>query len=238
MLVLPLIAAAVVALVLVQSHSNDHGTGTSAGSAGPGASPSAVTASRTANPVPTTTVPTATVPTTTVPAEATSSVAAKPSAARSSSSRSTSKNVVPASFQVRHDSTGFSVAVPRTWTRSAKGTSVYFSDPQGSARLQVDTTTHPQPDALRDWQNKETSAGTRYPGYHRLRLVSVAYRGWDAADWEYTWHPSGGTLRVLNRNIRIDDHRAYALVWSVPSGQWQQRWSDFQAIAKTFEPAT
>jgi hypothetical protein len=65
----------------------------------------------------------------------------------------------------------------------------------------------------------------------------VEYRGWNAADWEFTWRPGGGTVHVLNRNIRVNDRRAYALYWSVPAGEWSSRRSEFDTIAATFEPA-
>jgi hypothetical protein len=70
-----------------------------------------------------------------------------------------------------------------------------------------------------------------------VRLERVGYKGWDAADWEFTWTPSSGPLHVLNRNIRVNDHRAYALYWSVPSSQWGSLRPSFDAIAASFQPA-
>jgi len=45
-------------------------------------------------------------------------------------------------------------------------------------------------------------------------------------------------LHVLNRNIRVNDKQAYALYWSIPAGEWNKRWSDFQVIANSFESAS
>jgi hypothetical protein len=99
-------------------------------------------------------------------------------------------------------------------------------------------TTKPKPSALRDWQAQESSAPSRFPGYRRLRLEIVPYKGWDAADWEFTWTPRSGPLHVLNRNIRVNDRRAYALYWSVPSDRWQALRPSFDAIAASFTPAS
>lgn len=148
----------------------------------------------------------------------------------------TESDALPAGFRAHVDPTGFEVAVPRGWTRSVRGTAVIFRAPQGSYLL-VDTTTQPKADALKDWKNQESSAAQRFPGYHRLRLERVAYRGWNAADWEFTWRPGGGVLHVLNRNLRVNDHRAYALYWSIPESDWKDRKADFATIARTFKPA-
>jgi hypothetical protein len=129
------------------------------------------------------------------------------------------------------------VAVPKSWTRSTKNSSVYYSDPKSSAHLQVDTTTTPKPDALKDWQAREPSAGEIYSGYKLISLKRVTYRDYDAADWEYTWRVSSGTLHVINRNIRVNNHRAYALVWSVPADDWSSLEDDFKVVTETFEPA-
>jgi hypothetical protein len=154
------------------------------------------------------------------------------------SRRSSSGFTVPAGFTVRKDSTGFSVAVPKGWTRSVSGTRTYYRDPSGRGYLMVDQTTHPKPDALKDKQAQEKLIAATWPHYHRIRLEDVSYKGWDTADWEYTWRPSGGTLHVLNRNIRVNSKQAYALYWSIPAAEWTKRWSDFKTIAASFTSAS
>ena len=118
------------------------------------------------------------------------------------------------------------------------GGRVVYREPGGRGYLKVDQSTHPKADALKDWKKQEPAVGARLPGYHKIRLERVNYKGWNAADWEFTWRPSGGPLHVLNRNIRVNDKQAYALYWSIPAGEWNKRWSDFQVIANSFEPAS
>ena len=43
---------------------------------------------------------------------------------------------------------------------------------------------------------------------------------------------------MLNRNLRIDDGHAYALLWSVPEGQWSARRAAFDTVAQSFRPAS
>ena len=144
---------------------------------------------------------------------------------------------VPAGFRRHDDPTGFSIAVPEGWTRSTQSTRTYFREPGTGRYLQVDQTTHPKPDAVADWQRQETAVARRLPGYRRIRIEAVPYRGWDAADWEFTWRSGGRRVHVLSRNVRVSDERAYALYWSVPHDRWTESRPLFDVFAATFRPA-
>jgi hypothetical protein len=141
-------------------------------------------------------------------------------------------------FRAYHDPSGFDVAVPAGWRTSASGLSTFFRDPAGRSYLQIDRTTRPKPDPLPDWQAAEANAPARFPGYRRIRLERVEYRGWNTVDWEFNWTAPAGPLHVINRNVRVDDHHAYALYWSVPTAEWSQRWAAFGVVAQTFRPAS
>jgi len=147
-------------------------------------------------------------------------------------------SAVPAGFRRYTDPTGFSLAIPTGWTVTRNGSDVTFHQRGGRAYLLVPQTTKPEPDSLVDWQNQERAASPHFPGYQRIRLERVSFhRGWDVADWEFRWAPSGGTLHVLDRNLRISDRRAYALYWSVPEQDWAGMWRTFTVIATSFRPA-
>jgi eukaryotic-like serine/threonine-protein kinase len=116
---------------------------------------------------------------------------------------------------------------------------VTFRRPGSRAYLLVPQTTSPAPDSLVDWQEQERAASPRFNDYERIRLERVpASRGWDVADWEFRWTASGGRLHVLDRNLRINDRRAYALYWSVPDDQWTRLKPTFDVIAASFRPAS
>ena len=149
---------------------------------------------------------------------------------------------VPAGFSRYDDPTGFSVVVPEGWeaaNRRAEGsyTTVRLRDPESGAFLQVDGTTDPSADPYQDWVRQEAGVSQRLEDYELLRLERVEYRGWEAADWEFR-HEAGGTeRRVLNRNIRVDDDRAHALLWSVPEDRWDEYREAFSTAARSFRPA-
>jgi serine/threonine protein kinase len=147
-------------------------------------------------------------------------------------------SVLPAGFRLHTDPTGFTLAMPDGWTRSTDGPRTYFREPDGGRFLLVDQTTEPKEDPLADWEAQELSVAARLSGYERISLQRVDYRGWDAADWEFTWEGRNGQIHVLNRNVRVSDQRAYALYWSTPESQWTDSRELFDVIAQSFQPAS
>jgi serine/threonine protein kinase len=155
-----------------------------------------------------------------------------------SSSASPGSGALPAGYVMYRDQSGFAIGVPVGWQISHEGHLVYVRPPSSGAFLLIDQTTHPQSNALADWREQEAARISTYPGYHRIRLEAVRYpQAQQAADWEFTYYRAGQLTRVLNRNILVDSHRAYALYWSTPASQWAADLHFFQAFAATFRPA-
>jgi hypothetical protein len=114
---------------------------------------------------------------------------------------------------------------------------VYVRDPASGRFLIVDQTTHPKPDPLADWRQQEAARMSTFPGYHRIRLQAISYpQAQRAADWEFTYYADGQLTHVLNRNILVNSHQAYALYWSTPAAQWHASYHYFRAFATTFRP--
>jgi eukaryotic-like serine/threonine-protein kinase len=145
---------------------------------------------------------------------------------------------LPPGFVRYRDPTGFSIGVPPGWHVSHQGHLVYIQDPHGARFLIIDQTSHPRPDPLADWRQQEAARIATYPGYHRIRLRAVHYAPAErAADWEFTYVDTGQLTRVLNRNILVSAHHAYALYWSTPAWAWHASYRYFRAFASTFSPA-
>jgi len=137
------------------------------------------------------------------------------------------------------DVTGFSVAVPVSWTVSRKGSIVYFDEPGPGRLLGVDQTDEPQWDPVADWRGKESYRVARgdFPDYRRVRLEAVDYF-LKAADWEFTYVRDGVRLHVNNRGFITSPHRAYGMWWSTPDSQWERYLPDLQLIQRSFQPAS
>ena len=144
-----------------------------------------------------------------------------------------------AGFAAYHDPSGFTIDIPSAWHVSHSGHLVYIQPAAGGMFLLIDQTSHPQPNALADWQQQEANRISTYPGYHRIRLAAVQYaQAEQAADWEFSYYDNGTLTHVLNRNVLVNKHLAYALYWSVPQDQWAADYHYFRTFATTFQPAS
>jgi serine/threonine protein kinase len=144
---------------------------------------------------------------------------------------------LPAGFFRYHDPTGFSIGVPKGWVVSREGHLVYVREPNSGRFLIIDQTTQPKPDPLADWRQQEAARISTYPGYHRIRLQAVDYAQAErTADWEFTYYQNGQLVHVLNRNILVNAHHAYALYWSTPASEWDASFHLFRIFAATFRP--
>ncbi|MCO5984623.1 serine/threonine protein kinase [Actinoallomurus spadix] len=145
---------------------------------------------------------------------------------------------LPADFRRYEDDSGFSIGVPRGWKVSHDGGYVYVRDPGSSRYLLIDQTTHPKSDPLADWRGQDAYRRRSEDGYSRIRLESVPGYFEKAADLEFLHSSGGEKTRVLNRNILVNGHRAYALYWSVPASRWSRSRRYFDVFAASFRPAS
>jgi hypothetical protein len=142
---------------------------------------------------------------------------------------------LPAGWRDYTDPTGFRVYVPKGWSRSKKGSIVYFRDGRGHV-LGIDQTNKPQPDPVADWRGKaayRVGAGD-FPGYHEIKIVSVRY--WlKAADWEFTFN--GSTRQhVNNRGFITSKKQAYGIYWQTTDARWKADRDDLQLVFDSFRP--
>ncbi len=166
-----------------------------------------------------------------------SSSAPPPSSTPPSSTAPPADDGVPAGFQLYEDPSGFSLAVPQDWqAKQSSDTAVDITSPDGSSFLRIDQTDKPKDDPEEDWQRQEKSVSKELPNYQLIGIQSVDYRGWDAADWEFTF--GDGPTHVLNRGFVTDDTHGYALYLSTPESQWAQSQDIFKTAADTFTPAS
>ncbi|WP_431034176.1 protein kinase domain-containing protein [Streptomyces sp. P6-2-1] len=136
------------------------------------------------------------------------------------------------------DPTGFSIGLPDGWKRvSADRAGVRFAGPAGQ-KLLVGTTTTPSDDAVADWTKQE-----RYmvrPHYQRVSIKRVDYRGWETADWEFTYTDGGTRMHSVDRGTVVNSHRGYGLMFTTKDAGWngkraRQTW---QTFTETFTPAS
>ncbi|MBZ3907456.1 serine/threonine-protein kinase [Streptomyces griseiscabiei] len=131
---------------------------------------------------------------------------------------------------------GFSIGLPEGWKyQSTDAAGARFSGPDGQ-RLLVGWTTTPKSDPVADWKNQERYM-TRSQ-YKRIRIEAVDYRGWNAADWEFTYMESGTKNRSIDRGFVVDSQQGYALMYTAKAAKWsgELRKDTWKTFTGTFEP--
>ena len=133
-------------------------------------------------------------------------------------------------------SQGYSIGLPEGWkfqTSSSAGDR--FTGPDGQ-RLLVAWTSTPKGDPVADWENQERSMGRSQ--YQKIRIEKVSYRGWNTADWEFTYVESGTEYRTIDRGFVVNGHLGYALMYTAKAANWgtELRKDTWQTLARTFEP--
>jgi hypothetical protein len=131
---------------------------------------------------------------------------------------------------------GYSIGLPKGWKYQSSGTAGdHYTGPDGQ-KLLVAWTGTPKDDPVADWKNQE-----RYmvrSQYHRVRIEQVDYRGWNTADWEFTYVENGTKYRTIDRGFVVNDHLGYALMYTAKSADWDSdlREDTWKTLATSFEP--
>ncbi|MDT7846630.1 serine/threonine-protein kinase [Streptomyces justiciae] len=131
---------------------------------------------------------------------------------------------------------GYSIGLPKGWKFQSSGSAGdRFTGPDGQ-KLLVAWTSTPKDDPVADWRSQEQYMARSQ--YDRIRIAKVDYRGWLAADWEFTYSEGGTKYRTIDRGFVVNDHLGYALMYTAKAANWgsELRKDTWQTLAKTFEP--
>jgi len=133
-------------------------------------------------------------------------------------------------------SQGFSIGLPKGWKYQSTGAAgARFAGPDGQ-KLLVGWTSTPKDDPVADWENQERYM-TRSQ-YKKIRIEKVDYRGWNTADWEFTYTEGGTKYRSIDRGFVVNSHQGYALMYTAKASEWDSalREDTWKALTKTFQP--
>ncbi|WP_405624159.1 serine/threonine-protein kinase [Streptomyces sp. NBC_00076] len=131
---------------------------------------------------------------------------------------------------------GYSIGLPKGWKyKSASAAGDRFTGPDGQ-KLLIAWTSTPKGDPVADWENQERSM-TRSQ-YQKVRIAKVDYRGWNTADWEFTYVDGGTKYRTIDRGFVVNGHLGYALMYTAKAANWgsELRQTTWKTLAKTFKP--
>jgi len=131
---------------------------------------------------------------------------------------------------------GYSIGLPAGWAfKTASSAGDRFTGPDGQ-KLLVAWTDTPQDDPVADWKRQERSM--RRAQYEKVRIEAVSYRGWNTADWEFTYTESGTSYRTIDRGFVVSDTQGYALMYTAKADDWagELRKSTWTALTESFRP--
>ena len=135
-----------------------------------------------------------------------------------------------------HEGGRYSIGLPKGWKfQSSDSAGDRFTGPDGQ-KLLVAWTTTPKDDPVADWKNQE-----RYmerSQYKKIRIEAVDYRGWNTADWEFTYQDGGTKYRTIDRGFVVSDSQGYALMYTAKAAQWGSdlRESTWKTLTESFTP--
>jgi len=229
----PLAAAAVLlgaaGAAVALATDDDGGERTTASpSASIGARASASAAPSTSAPAPAQEAPTAAAP---APSSAPPSPEPSPEATEAPpTTEPTSPAVegVPAGWSTDTGAGGWTVALPPGYAQTRAGE---YRDAETGRTLRIQTG-QGRADAVADRQAAAQDFARRHPSYRELRIEPVDYRGYEAADWEFTYEG----LHVINR-VFVVDGTGHSLFFQTRAGDIDAARADFDRIAAAFAPA-
>ncbi|MFF1273830.1 serine/threonine-protein kinase [Streptomyces marokkonensis] len=131
---------------------------------------------------------------------------------------------------------GYSIGLPDGWKfRSSGAAGDRFTGPDGQ-KLLIGWTTTPKDDPVADWKNQERAMVRAQ--YKRIRIEAVEYRGWNTADWEFTYVEGGTTYRSIDRGTVVGDRLGYGLMYTAKADKWgsEQRKDTWRTLTGTFRP--
>lgn len=131
------------------------------------------------------------------------------------------------------DRAGWTLSLPAGWTEvKAPAGERQWRDPQTDTTVLVDYQPAADSNPVGAWERQETSSRSFFPGYQRLSIAPVAFRGFPAADWEFTYTGGHG----LDRGFAANGH-GHALFLQSRPDQWAAARRVFDQIAAAFQPA-
>ena len=123
----------------------------------------------------------------------------------------------------------------------AYAASSFNGDPQykdnATGRTLRVTTGPGQQDAVQDRRLRAGLFAKSHKDYNEIGITPVEYRGYPAADWEFTYADKGASLHALSR-VFVVDKTGYSLYFQTrASDNWEEARKDFDQIAASFRTA-
>ncbi|MCW2573447.1 MAG: putative serine/threonine protein kinase [Frankiales bacterium] len=146
-------------------------------------------------------------------------------------------SAVPAGWVI-HRASDWTVAVPPSYTPGFFNGAPQYKDRTTGRTLRVSTTSAGTgtSDVVADRRFQAAAFAGTHPSYREIGIGKAAYRGREAADWEFTYSDGGADLHALSR-VFVVNGRGYSLFFQThATDDWAAARADFDRIAASFQP--
>jgi eukaryotic-like serine/threonine-protein kinase len=170
------------------------------------------------------------------------------SASASGSAAPRPSGTVPASWKRYDDEWGFSIYLPKGWSRQVVGgkpgiiRQVDYTPDGGKHFVRIALDASPDfKDAYSHQISLEEQVSRRLVGYHRVRLQKNIYRDLGGSVWEYTWTalakdtPFPGPRRAVEETYISWKGNEYAIYLSSPAADWAKTSKQFKAVLQGWQ---
>jgi eukaryotic-like serine/threonine-protein kinase len=169
-----------------------------------------------------------------------------PPSASASASASASGTALPAGFHRYTAPEGFSIALPKSWTR--QGTSrvedlsyrVFFGAKGDPRALAITYSKVVGPDPVAVWRDDVEPELRKEAGYQRIgQIKATTYQGHKAADMEWLSEVDGTQVRTFGRGFLLGGGRGFSLRWTTPAADWEDSANQraLETFLRTFRPS-
>ncbi len=145
----------------------------------------------------------------------------------------------PAGWRSFTNGPGWSAAVPPSYQAGSFDGTPQYRDAATGRTLRIATTAAGggKGDTVQDRRDQAASFARTHEDYQEVAIVPVDYRGYEAADWEFTYADSGADLHAISR-VFVVDGRGYSLFFQTrATDDWAAARAEFDQIAASFQPA-
>ncbi|MDQ3751897.1 MAG: serine/threonine protein kinase [Actinomycetota bacterium] len=133
--------------------------------------------------------------------------------------------------------TGFVVAHPPEWEVIPGGhTQTDLRDPISGTYLRVGWTDDPGPSPEGAWEDLSASFSASHTDYVEVRIDSTRFKGYDAAEWEYTYSEDGARLHAIDLGF-VTGELGFALNLQTHEEDWEASKRLWRTLKASFSEA-
>ncbi|MDX3227423.1 serine/threonine-protein kinase [Streptomyces sp. ME19-01-6] len=150
-----------------------------------------------------------------------------------------STTAVPDGYELVHDPKGFTIAVPKGYSREDKPPRVYYNSPGMEFRIGIHVQEQDPKGPLRLSREADARGPQNYPGYRGGQVIATDRKGQPAALWAFIWNGSaddGGSRQTYDLTWN-EAGKMYDVWVSAPVGRKSEGKQYFDTAVSSFLPS-